>query len=75
MIRDIALIPIIFNQPLVAIGGIIVFLFLLFTALVGLLNYRGIRTIPFKWHPRLAVTTATLALIHGILAASITIGF
>jgi hypothetical protein len=37
---------------------------------VGALNYRGIQIIPFKWHPRLAVITIIVAILHGILGLS-----
>lgn len=55
--------------------GITTFLLLLFTATVGFLNLKGISVIPFKWHPRLALTTIVVALIHGILGLSILLNF
>jgi hypothetical protein len=60
-----------FGLPVVAYLGIITLLLLLSTATVGLLNYRGIFLIPFRWHPRLAIATITVAIIHAILASSI----
>jgi len=50
--------------PLIMYGGLLAFLLLLLTLTVGALNYRGIRTIPFKWHPRLALLTLIVSLIH-----------
>lgn len=63
------------GQPLVMYLGIITFLLLLFTATVGFLNFKGIAVIPFKWHPRLALITIIIALIHGILGLSILLNF
>lgn len=58
----------IFGKPLIFYLGILTFFSFLFTALIGLLNWKGIRIIPFKWHPRMAVISITLAVIHGLLA-------
>jgi len=48
-------------------AGILVLLSFSFTALIGLLNYKGIHKIPFKWHPRMAAISISLAIIHGTL--------
>jgi hypothetical protein len=48
---------------------------LTFTATVGFLNLKGIQTIPFKWHPRLALTTIIIAVIHAIFGLSILFNF
>lgn len=64
-----------FGLPLIVYGGIITFTLLSFTATVGFLNYRGIRMIPFRWHPRLAVLTIIAALLHGLLGLSVFLGF
>ena len=61
--------------PLVGYLGVITFLLILFTATVGALNMKGISVIPFKWHPRLAITTIIFATVHGILGASIIFHF
>lgn len=66
MIRNFAY-ALILGKPLIMYGGIITFLFLLFTATVGWLNFKAIYIIPFKWHPRLALTTIILAILHAIL--------
>lgn len=47
--------------------GILTLTSFLFTALIGFLNYRGIRTIPFKWHLRMAAISIALAITHGVL--------
>jgi hypothetical protein len=31
------------------------------------MTMKGIRTIPFKWHPRCAACAIVLALVHGTL--------
>lgn len=57
----------IFGKPLIFYTGILTLLSFLFTALIGFLNYNGIHKIPFKWHPRMAVISITLALLHGLM--------
>ena len=61
--------------PLVVWGGIFTFFLLLFTATVGFLNFNKIETIPFKWHPWLALATIIVAIIHAIFGLSIFLGF
>lgn len=63
------------GKPLVMYGGIFTFLLMMFTATVGLLNFKGITVIPFKWHPRLAATTIIVATIHAIFGLSIFFNF
>jgi len=57
----------IFGKPLIMYGGILALLSLLFTATISILNKKGISTIPFAWHPRMAIITVILAMIHGTL--------
>jgi len=57
----------IFGKPLIMYGGIITLLSILFTASIAVLNKKGIKLIPFKWHPRMAIFSIILVLIHGIL--------
>jgi hypothetical protein len=57
----------IFGKPLIMYLGILTFLSFLFTALISVLNSRGIHVIPFKWHPRMAIISICLAVIHGTL--------
>jgi hypothetical protein len=47
--------------------GILTLTAFLVTALVAVANRRGIHTIPFVWHPRLAIFSLGCAVIHGIL--------
>ena len=74
MIHSIAL-TMFLGKPLVMYGGILTFLLLLSTATVGFLNFKGISVIPFKWHPRLALTTIIVAVIHAIFGLSIFFNF
>jgi hypothetical protein len=66
MLRNITYF-LIFGKPLIMYLGIITLLSFLFTALIGLLNFKGVHNIPFKWHPRMVVVSITLAIIHGAL--------
>jgi hypothetical protein len=74
MISSLAL-TLFLGKPLIMYGGFLTFLLLLFTATVGALNFKGIHVIPFAWHPRLAVITIIIAVIHAIFGLSITFGF
>lgn len=55
----------IFGKPLIMYDGILTLLCLLFTASISIMNLNGIKTIPFKWHPRMAIITIIMAVIHG----------
>ena len=57
----------IFGKPLIIYLGIITLLAFLFTASIAFMTMKGIRTIPFKWHPRCAAVAIVLALVHGLL--------
>lgn len=61
--------------PLIMYGGIFSYLLFLATAVVAVLNHKGIRTIPFKWHPRLAILAIAVATIHAIFGLSFYFGF
>jgi hypothetical protein len=74
MIHTIAL-TMFLGQPLILYGGIFTFLCIITTATIGLLHFKGVITIPFKWHPRFAVFTITVAIFHAILGLSIFWGF
>ena len=69
MIRDLAYV-LILGKPLIMYGGILTFILLIFTATVGALNFKAIYIIPFKWHPRLAIATIIVAIIHAIMGLS-----
>lgn len=60
----------IFWKPLIMYLGILTLISFLFTASIAILNKKWIRIIPFKWHPRMAIFSITLALIHWFLALS-----
>jgi phosphatidylglycerophosphate synthase len=57
----------IFGKPVILYLGIITLLSFLVTASIAVMALKGIRTIPFKWHPRLAVFSIFLAVVHGTL--------
>ncbi|MDD5337052.1 MAG: hypothetical protein PHS02_01060 [Candidatus ainarchaeum sp.] len=57
----------IFGKPLIMYLGVATMISLLATATIGFLNYTGRKTIPFKWHPRMAALTIILAVVHGVL--------
>lgn len=60
----------ILGKPLVFYLGILTYFSFLFTASLGYFFFIGKPLLPFKWHPRMAVTSLILGLIHGVLAAS-----
>lgn len=66
LLEKITYFPIL-GKPLIMYLGIITLLSFLFTALIAVMNKKGISKINFKWHIRMAVTSIILALIHGIL--------
>jgi hypothetical protein len=74
MISNIAL-TLFLGFPVVMYGGIFTLLLLLTTTTVGFLDRYGIRVITFKWHPRLAIITIIVALIHGLFGLSILFNF
>jgi hypothetical protein len=74
MIQAIAY-TLIFGKPAIMYGGILTYLLLLSTAIVGYLNFKGIYIIPFKWHPRLALTAIIVASIHALFGLSIYFNF
>jgi hypothetical protein len=57
----------IFGKPLIMYIGILTLFAFLFTASIAVMTLKGIRTIPFKWHPRCALFAIVLALVHGML--------
>lgn len=74
MIHSLALI-LFLGKPLIMYGGIFTFILMITTATVGALNLKGIVIIPFKWHPRLAMATIVVALVHAIFGLSIFYNF
>ncbi|KKT16226.1 MAG: hypothetical protein A2654_00170 [Candidatus Nealsonbacteria bacterium RIFCSPHIGHO2_01_FULL_43_31] len=61
----------VFGKPIIFHTGVLTLVFFLLAALIGYLNFKGIRTIPFKWHPRVVAVAILLGLIHGFLGLSI----
>ncbi len=70
MISDIAYFQIL-GIPIVAYAGVLTFLCFSFTALIGYLNLHGNRSIPFKFHPAMALTSICIGLLHALLGLSI----
>ncbi|MDO8507259.1 MAG: hypothetical protein Q7S53_01685 [bacterium] len=67
MIHSIAY-HMIYGKPLIAYMGILTLSSLLFTAFISVSNVKfNYHLIPFKWHPRVAAVTITLALVHATL--------
>jgi hypothetical protein len=66
MLQEISFYPI-FGKPLLMYLGILTLAGFLCTASIAVLNRRGVHTIPFVWHPRLAVFSIACAVIHGML--------
>ena len=55
---------VIYGLPIALYFGIITFICLLTTAIIGMLVLKGRYNIPFRWHMRLAVVTIFFAVIH-----------
>ena len=70
LLRSIALAQL-FGKPFIIYLGFITILSFLFTASISILNKRGVRYVPFKWHPRMARISIVLGIIHGLIAMSI----
>jgi hypothetical protein len=57
----------IFGRPLILYLGVVTILLFFLTATIAILNFRGIRMIPFAWHPRCAMIAICFAIVHGTL--------
>ena len=66
MFQDISY-ALIFGKPLILYLGVLTLSAFIITAAIAVLNLKGIRTVPFKWHSRCAVVALFLALVHGAL--------
>jgi hypothetical protein len=66
MFQEITYAPVL-GLPFIAYLGMATLTLFLFTASIAVMNRRGIHTIPFKWHPRMAVFSICLAIMHGSL--------
>lgn len=74
MLKEIAYYNIL-NLPLIFWNGILTITSVFFTALIAYLNKKGIHKIPFRVHPKMAVISLILALMHGLLALSVYLNF
>ena len=61
----------ILGKPVLMYSGILTLVSFIFTALIPILNQKGIHKIPFSWHSRMAKVSFSLAIIHAILGISI----
>jgi hypothetical protein len=43
----------------------------LFTAYISISNMKGNHRIPLSWHPKMAILSITMGILHGFLAFSI----
>lgn len=66
---------VIFGLPAIAWGGIITLTSMLTTATLGFLYHTGRATFGFRWHWIAALTTITLAIIHGSVGILALLGF
>ena len=62
--RQIAYYPI-FGKPVIMYLGIVTFISFATTATLGYLIFKG-HDIPIKYHKRMAITSLTLAMLHGL---------
>ena len=74
MIQDIAYYAV-YTLPVVVIIGVMTLLGFIATASIPILNRQGEKKIPIIWHIRMAQLSFILAIIHGLLAASVYLGF
>ncbi|MDD1689682.1 MAG: hypothetical protein LUQ66_03380 [Methanoregula sp.] len=58
---------VILGLPLAMVFGIVTFICLVTTAVLGILVLKGLYHIPFKWHMRMAAATIVFAVIHVVL--------
>lgn len=66
----------IFGKPIIMYFGILTYVLLFLTISIAVLNVHfGVRIIPFKWHPRLGFTTATVATLHAIMGIALYFNF
>ncbi len=57
----------IFGKPLIMYLGLMTLLSFSFTASIAIMDKRGLKIIPFRYHPKMAIFSLTLAIIHGTL--------
>jgi hypothetical protein len=61
--------------PMIMVAGMVLFLCLIGTAVLGYMIIKGKGNIPFSWHMNLARLTIVIALIHGFLAMAWFLGW
>ena len=61
--------------PVIAAGGIVLFLCLVATAALGAMIMKGKTSIPVSWHVNLARLTILLACIHGFFGMAMVFGW
>ena len=66
VLKEISYMPVL-GIPLIAWLGIATLISLIITAAIPAMNRAGIKTVPHKWHSRIAKLTIALAIIHGSL--------
>lgn len=74
MIQDIAYYAV-YTFPVVVIFGAVTLLSFIGTASIPILNRQREKKIPIIWHIRMAQVSFILAIVHGLLAASVYLGF
>ena len=74
MIQNIAY-YLLFGKPLIMYMGILTYISLVSTAIIGYLNFHGVHIVPFKWHPRFAITSIILASLHALMGLSVYFNF
>jgi len=74
MIQEIAYYAV-YTFPVVVVVGVVTLLSFVATAGIPILNRQRKEKIPIKWHIRMAQLSFILAVVHGLLAASIYMGF
>ena len=61
----------ILGKPVLMYSGILTLASFMFTALIPILNRKGIHRIPFSWHPKMAKVSFALLIIHAVLGLSV----
>lgn len=61
----------ILGKPVLMYSGILTLTSFMFTALIPILNQKGIHKIPFSWHSRMAKLSFALVIIHAVLGLSV----
>jgi len=74
MIQEIAYYAV-YTFPVVVLFGALTLLSFVATASIPILNRQRKEKIPIIWHSRMAMVSFILAIVHGLLSASIYLGF